>query len=73
MDLGLPGMDGFEITRELRNFPGLAEIPIIAHTAWDDFQTRIRLRAANFAGHIVKPAGISTIITKVETALSACQ
>jgi len=40
MDLGMPGMDGWEAARRLKADPQTADIPIIALTAWDEEPAR---------------------------------
>ena len=56
LDLGLPGMDGFDLARELRALPGLAALRIAALTGYGQESDRVRTRAAGFAAHFVKPA-----------------
>src|SRR5690349_17152086 len=49
-DLQLPGIDGFEVMRRLRNNPDLAGIPIVAVTAYAMVGDRDRVLAAGFDG-----------------------
>jgi GAF domain-containing protein len=55
VDLGLPGMDGYELARRLRDRPGLRKIPIVALTGYDHHSERDRSLAAGFVEHLVKP------------------
>ena len=55
VDLGLPGMDGYELARRVRLEPRFAEIPLIALTGYGKDEDRERTRAAGFAHHLVKP------------------
>lgn len=55
LDLMMPGMDGFEVVRHLKNDPATARIPIIALTALDDDGSRARLAAAGVSEVVVKP------------------
>jgi signal transduction histidine kinase len=54
MDLGLPGMDGFEVCRRFRE-RGWAETRIIAMTGYGQERDRQRAREAGFDAHAVKP------------------
>jgi len=55
MDLQLPGMDGLELTRKLRQDPDLGSIPIVAITAYAMGGDEEKARAAGCAGYITKP------------------
>ena len=55
LDIGLPGMDGSEVVRRLRERRG-ARVPLlIALTGWGQEQDRRRAREAGFDHHLVKP------------------
>src|SRR6185369_15838596 len=54
-DLQLPGMDGYEVVRQLRADPGLAAIPLVAVTAYAMVGDRDKVLAAGFNGYISKP------------------
>jgi CheY-like chemotaxis protein len=58
LDLGLPGMDGFEVCEELKREPGLEHTRIIALTAFSQDEYRERSLAAGCELHIVKPIPI---------------
>jgi PAS domain S-box-containing protein len=55
LDLGLPGLSGYEVCRRLRIEPWAREIPIIAITGWGQPDDRERSREAGFDAHLVKP------------------
>jgi len=55
MDLGMPGMDGCEVARDIRKRPENNEIRLIALTGWGQEEDRRRSRAAGFDQHLVKP------------------
>jgi CheY-like chemotaxis protein len=52
----MPGMDGYETARRLRELPGLAAVRLAALTGWGAAQDRERSRAAGFDHHLLKPA-----------------
>jgi CheY-like chemotaxis protein/anti-sigma regulatory factor (Ser/Thr protein kinase) len=61
LDIGLPGMDGYELARRLRERPGLAEVPVIALTGYGQASDRDRTKAAGFVEHLVKPIDLQRL------------
>jgi len=55
LDLMMPGMDGFEVVRQLKVDPATRDIPIIMVTALDDDGSRARLSAAGVSDLLTKP------------------
>jgi signal transduction histidine kinase/DNA-binding response OmpR family regulator len=55
VDLGLPGLDGFEVARRLRAVPQGADMHLVAITGYGQPTDRARTRAAGFDAHLVKP------------------
>ncbi len=55
IDIGLPGMNGYEVARELRQHPELEHMVLVAQTGWGQEEDRQRSRAAGFDYHLVKP------------------
>ena len=55
MDLGMPGMDGYEAARRIREQPGLGEVVLAALTGWGQQEDRRRTAEAGFNHHVVKP------------------
>lgn len=55
LDLGLPGLDGFEVCRRLKRELGLEKARVIAITAMGADADRARSRAAGCDVHLVKP------------------
>jgi signal transduction histidine kinase len=62
-DLGLPGMDGFELARELQQLP--VRPRLIALTGYDHSSARAQSRAAGFDLHLIKPVGLREIQTAI--------
>src|SRR5215467_8586681 len=56
MDLQLPGIDGMEALRRLRESPSTADVPVVAVTAQAMKHDRERALAAGFDGYVEKPA-----------------
>lgn len=55
VDIGLPGVDGFEVARRLRHMYREDPITLVALTGFDDGEVRRRAREAGFDSHLVKP------------------
>ena len=55
LDIGLPGMDGYEVARRLRAEPNLAHTCLVAITGYGQPSDRERAREAGFHEHLVKP------------------
>jgi len=55
LDLGMPGLDGFEVARRIREHEDLRDVALVAVTGWGQEQDRRRTRAAGFDRHLVKP------------------
>ncbi|AJK45937.1 ATP-binding response regulator [Burkholderia plantarii] len=68
LDIGLPGMDGYEIARALRGLPATAGALLIALTGYGQESDRQRTRAAGFDHHLVKPATLEDIERAIATA-----
>ncbi len=62
LDLGMPGLDGNETCRLMRQAPGGAELIIIALTGWGQAEDRRRTRESGFDLHMVKPVHPSTLM-----------
>lgn len=56
LDIGMPGMDGLEVARRIRRYPGLEGVLLVALTGWGQPTDRELTRAAGFDHHLVKPA-----------------
>lgn len=55
LDIGMPGMDGYEVARRLRQQPGLEDVVLAALTGCGPQEDRRRSAEAGFGHHIVKP------------------
>jgi two-component system CheB/CheR fusion protein len=61
LDIGMPGMDGYEVCRRLRAEPWGASIHVIALTGWGADEDLRRTNAAGFNVHLVKPVDRETL------------
>jgi CheY-like chemotaxis protein len=55
LDIGLPGLDGYEVARRLRELSNLASVQLVAVTGYGQDEDRQRAQTAGFAHHLVKP------------------
>ncbi|MBX6313005.1 MAG: response regulator, partial [Isosphaeraceae bacterium] len=55
LDIGLPGMDGYEVARRIRGLEGLDQVLLVALTGYGQESDRIRASAAGFDHYLVKP------------------
>ncbi|HUR21125.1 MAG TPA: ATP-binding protein [Vicinamibacterales bacterium] len=56
IDIGLPGIDGYELARRIRSGPSGRAVALIALTGYGFPEDRERSRLAGFDRHLVKPA-----------------
>jgi signal transduction histidine kinase/ActR/RegA family two-component response regulator len=61
LDLGMPGMDGYEVARRIRQQGPSRDLPLIALTGWGQEEDRRRTEMAGFTHHLVKPADAQTL------------
>jgi signal transduction histidine kinase/ActR/RegA family two-component response regulator len=62
LDIGLPGMDGYELAQPARQIPGLAQTLLIAVTGYGRPEDREDARAAGFDHHFVKPVDTARLV-----------
>lgn len=66
-DLQLPGIDGYEVARQVKGNPALQHIPVVAVTAFAMVGDREKVLAAGFDGYLAKPIEPETFVQQVET------
>jgi signal transduction histidine kinase/CheY-like chemotaxis protein len=70
LDIGMPGMDGFEVARRIRREPRYRDVTLIALTGWGQDDIRERARAQGFDHHLTKPADpefLQDLLSSIET------
>jgi CheY-like chemotaxis protein len=60
LDLALPGMDGYEVARRLRERHG-DRLTLVALTGWTGKDVRAKAAAAGFDYHLVKPVNLEEL------------
>ncbi len=71
LDLEMPGLDGWEVTRRLRADPRTRELPIVALTAHAQEPYLERAREAGCDGALVKPIDPQELVPRVQRFLDA--
>lgn len=61
LDIGMPGMDGYELARRFRAQPASRGMLLIALTGWGQQADRERVAAAGFDHHLLKPVDIAQL------------
>ncbi|SFR92868.1 two-component system, cell cycle response regulator DivK [Microbacterium sp. cf046] len=65
MDIQLPGIDGYEALRMLRENRGLDAVPVVALTAFAMREDRERASSAGFDGYLGKPISVRDLALQV--------
>jgi len=61
-DISMPGMDGFELLRRLRQIPNCKEVPVLALTGFGRVEDVERAKAEGFYSHITKPVDVAGVV-----------
>ncbi|QOW18597.1 response regulator [Lysobacter ciconiae] len=61
LDVGMPGLSGYDLAPQLRGLPGVPEPTIVAVTGWGQPEDRLRTHEAGFDEHLVKPPLLEAI------------
>jgi signal transduction histidine kinase/ActR/RegA family two-component response regulator len=61
LDIGMPGMDGYEVARHIRQRPAWQDVTLIALTGWGQEKDRRNSEAAGFDHHLIKPVDIDAL------------
>jgi len=69
LDLMMPGMDGFQVCRKLKENPSTAEIPIIMITARDDLDARAEGMRLGVSDFLAKPVFRRQLASRIRAQL----
>jgi len=61
IDIGMPGMEGYDVARQIRERPDTRSIRLVAQTGWGGDVDRQRSKDAGFDDHLVKPLTPTTL------------
>jgi signal transduction histidine kinase/CheY-like chemotaxis protein len=67
LDIGLPGMSGYEVARHLRELPAFAATKLIAMTGYGQEEDKQNSREAGFNHHLVKPVDPEVLLGLLQT------
>lgn len=68
LDIGMPGIDGYEACRQIRQRTAQRHIVVIAVTGWGQPQDKQRALDAGFDGHLTKPVDPKTLVSVLSRA-----
>jgi two-component system CheB/CheR fusion protein len=61
MDLGMPGMSGYQMAEKIRSDPQLSHVLLVALTGWSQEEARRESARVGFDHHLVKPVALSAL------------
>ena len=67
LDIGLPGLDGFEVARRVRALDPQKKCMLVALTGYGGDRERRMARESGFDEHLVKPVGFDTLLGIVDS------
>jgi PAS domain S-box-containing protein len=65
LDIGMPGMNGYEVAQALKKMPETNGIALVALTGWGAASDRERSKSAGFDHHLTKPVDLATVTNLV--------
>lgn len=71
MDINLPGMNGYEATRRLQEWPETRDIPVIALSAAAMTSDRAKAASAGFRRYLTKPIDVADLLDTLESIMAA--
>lgn len=67
LDIGLPGMDGYEVAQRLRSLPQARDAVLIAITGYGQDEDRMRSQRAGIDHHLVKPVAPDALRSLIDS------
>jgi CheY-like chemotaxis protein/nitrogen-specific signal transduction histidine kinase len=71
LDLGLPGVNGFDLLRQLKESPATQSIPVIVLTAWNSTRDKLRGFELGAVDYLTKPFESAELLARLRAALRA--
>jgi CheY-like chemotaxis protein len=68
LDIGLPGLDGYQLAAQVRAHPALQDVVLVALTGYGDESARQRSLEAGFDHHLTKPGDLKKLKQVLATA-----
>lgn len=65
LDIGLPGMDGYELAARIRDMPNHGKVRLLALTGYGQPQDHTRGKDARFDVHLVKPIDVKRLLAHI--------
>ncbi len=69
LDYRLPGLDGVEVCRRMRELPGAAEVPILFLTAVQELEEKVKALDAGAVDYVTKPIQPAEVLARLRTHL----
>jgi CheY-like chemotaxis protein len=69
LDLGMPGLDGYEVAQRVRQDPEFCNVTLVALSGWGQEEDRQRTREAGFDHHLLKPidlGGLQALLASLD-------
>ena len=67
LDIGMPGMDGYEVARRIRSQAWGRDTTLVALTGWGQETDRRRSREAGFDSHCIKPLDLQRLTSLLDS------
>jgi CheY-like chemotaxis protein len=67
LDVGLPGISGLDVARQIRTMPSTRDVTLIAITGWGQPQDRARTAEAGFDFHFTKPVDAAQLRQAIDS------
>ena len=71
LDIGMPGLNGYDLARALRGDPDTADIVLFAVSGWGQASDKALATLAGFDRHFVKPVAVETLIDAMAEAMAS--
>ncbi|MDY7021875.1 MAG: response regulator [Cyanobacteriota bacterium] len=73
LDIKMPGIDGYEVCRELKSQESTSEIPVIFLSALDDAFDKVKAFNVGGVDYVTKPFQVEEVLARVENQLTICR